>query len=206
MTTTAPSGARRGLDTTSRSRFGRTTRRAVLTVHIVAAGAWIGIDVVLGVLAVTALTTGNTRTEAVAYQAIGLFVVWPLLIAGLATAASGIALGLGTHYGLTRYWWVAVKLAMNVVLVTLVAFVLRPGLAEVARHGDDVAAGTPSELDPSGLLFPPVVSLAALAIATTLSVFKPWGMRTRSERTVTSDQRERTATPRSDPQVSASPG
>lgn len=55
-----------------RFRLGRTLRRAVLVACIVAAGAWIGIDVVLGVLSITALTTGNAATEAIAYHALGL--------------------------------------------------------------------------------------------------------------------------------------
>jgi hypothetical protein len=34
--------------------------------------------------------------------------------------ASGVVLGLGTKWGLIRYWWVAAKLVLNVVLVALV--------------------------------------------------------------------------------------
>lgn len=158
-----------------RFRLGRAARRVTLIVHIVAAGAWIGIDVVLGVLATTALATGNTDTEALAFRALGTFVVWPLLAAGLLTLASGVILGLGTNYGLVRYWWVAIKLAANVVLVALVIVALRPGLDEARTHGEALAAGNPSEIATSNLLFPPVVSLTVLIAATTLSIFKPWG-------------------------------
>jgi hypothetical protein len=155
--------------------LGRGARRAVLTVHIVGAGAWIGMDVVLGVLVFTARLTTSTRTEALCYQALELFAVWPLLTAGLVTLASGIVLGLGTNYGLVRYWWVAIKLALNVLLVTLVAFALRPGLSEAATYGDALAAGTPTDAAVGDLVFPPIVSSTALVVATILSVFKPWG-------------------------------
>ena len=157
------------------ARLGRRARRAVLTVHILGAGAWIGIDVVLGVLVFTALLTSSTATEALCYQALELFAVWPLLTAGLLTLASGIVLGLGTKYGLVRYRWVAVKLVINVVLVTLVAFALRPGLAEAAAYGEALAAGGSGASDVGGLVFPPLVSGVALVTATVLSVFKPWG-------------------------------
>jgi hypothetical protein len=155
-------------------RLGRRMRRAVLTVHIIGAGAWIGIDVVLGVLVFGARLTNDARTEALSYQALELFAVWPLLGAGLLTLASGVVLGLGTRYGLVRYWWVAVKLAMNVVLLALVTFALRPGIADAADHGDALASGVPSDVATDGLVFPPVVSGTALVVATVLSVYKPW--------------------------------
>lgn len=147
----------------------------VLTVHILGAGAWIGIDVVLGVLVFTALLTSSTATEALCYQVLELFAVWPLLTAGLVTLASGVVLGLGTKYGLVRYRWVAVKLVVNVVLVALVTFALRPGLADAAAYGELLAAGGSGRSDVGGLVFPPLVSGVALVTATVLSVFKPWG-------------------------------
>ena len=156
-------------------RLGRTARRAVLTVHILGAGAWIGIDVVLGVLVFTAMLTSSPDTEALCYRVLELFAVWPLIAAGLTTLVSGVVMGLGTNYGLIRYWWVAVKLALNILLVTLVVFALRPGLAEAAAYGEALAAGGTARPDVSGLAFPPVVSGIALVTATVLSVFKPWG-------------------------------
>lgn len=160
---------------TSDGVLGRRARRGVLTVHILGAGAWVGIDVVLGVLVFTALLTSSTATEALCYRALELFAVWPLLTAGLVTLASGVLLGLGTLYGLVRYKWVAVKLALNVVLVTLVVPALRPGLADAAAYGELLAAGGSGGTDVGNLVFPPVVSGLALVAATVLSVFKPWG-------------------------------
>ena len=156
-------------------RLGRGTRRAVLTVHLVAAGAWIGIDVVLGVLVFTAMGTNSTRTEALCYQALELFAVWPLLTAGMVSLLSGIVLGLGTNYGLVKYWWVAVKLALNIVLTTLVLFALRLGIYDATRYGDALAAGQPTDASVDSLAFPPIVSGLALLAATILAVYKPWG-------------------------------
>jgi hypothetical protein len=168
--------------TVSKARLGRGTRRAVLTAHIIGAGAWIGMDVVLGVLVFTARLTTDTHTEALCYQALELFAVWPLLAAGLVTLVSGVVLGLGTNYGLVRYWWVATKLVMNLVLVALVAFALRSAVHEAARYGLALAAGSPSDASVSKLIMPPLVSSTALLIATTLSVYKPWGRIRRSGR------------------------
>nr|CEL20619.1 membrane protein [Kibdelosporangium sp. MJ126-NF4]CTQ89531.1 membrane protein [Kibdelosporangium sp. MJ126-NF4] len=141
-----------------------------LIVHIAAAGAWLGMDLVLGVLVVTALVATDPQTVSVALQAVELFAVWPVAIAGVVCLASGIVLGLGTKYGLVRYWWVFVKLVMNIVLLVLVVVVLPPGVREAAEIGRALTGDVPS-----GMLFPPVVSTAAVLFATVISVLKPWG-------------------------------
>jgi hypothetical protein len=82
-------------------------------------------------------------------------------------------LGLGTRYGLLRYWWVAVKLALNVVLALLVWVLLRPGLDAAAEYGRLLPASAPADV--STLVFPPIVSTSALVVATVLAVYKPWG-------------------------------
>jgi hypothetical protein len=120
------------------------------------------------------MLTDDPQTAATSYQALQIFAVWPLLTAGLLCLASGVLLGLGTKYGLVRYWWVAVKLVLNIVLTTLVLVLLRPGVAAAAEYGRGVAQGL-SGPAPTDMIFPPVVSTTALLIAMILSVYKPWG-------------------------------
>lgn len=156
-------------------RLGRGWRNATLVVHIVAAGAWIGVDVIVGVLVCTGWFADQVQLRSLAYQALAAFVVWPMLTAGLVCLASGLVLGLGTKWGLVRYWWVAVKLVLNVVLCTLIVVVLQPGMGEVAAYGRDLLGGGADPATVSTLFFPPAVSLTALSLATVLAVFKPWG-------------------------------
>jgi len=156
-------------------RFGARTRKGVLVVHIVSAGAWIGMDVVMGVLVFTSLFADDDNVKALCYRALELFAIWPLLTTGLVCLASGVVLGLGTKWGLLRYWWVAIKLALNVILVVLVTFALRPGVVEMAEQGRRFMAGEPASLAVGDLIFPPIVSTGALLVATVLAVFKPWG-------------------------------
>src|SRR5215210_2967423 len=96
-------------------RLGARTRKGVLAVHIVSAGVWIGIDVVMAVLIFTALLADDD-TKALCFRALELFAVWSLLTAGLVCLVSGVVLGLGTKYGLVRYWWVVIKLVLNILL------------------------------------------------------------------------------------------
>jgi hypothetical protein len=154
--------------------LGARTRKGVLVVHIVSAGAWIGIDVVMGVVVFSALLADDD-TRALCYRALELFAVWPLLAAGLVCLASGVVLGLATKYGLVRYWWVAIKLALNIVLTALVPIALRPEVIRAAEQGWRFAAGEPASLAVGNLIFPPIVSPTALLIAVVLAVFKPWG-------------------------------
>lgn len=166
-------------------RLGAMARKTTLVVHVLSAGAWIGIDVLVAVLVVAGWFGADPSLRGVAYQALGTYVVWPMLTTGLTCLASGVLLGVGTRYGLLRYWWVAVKLVMNVVLCLLIVFALRPGMPDLVEHGRILAAGGVSRLDVSTLFFPPAVSLTALTVATVLAVFKPWGrMRPRSARDI----------------------
>lgn len=153
----------------------RRTRKAVLVVHIASAGAWIGLDVVMAVLVVTAAATKSKNTKAVSLQALELFAVWPMLVTGLVCLLSGLVLGLGTKFGLVRYWWVAVKLVLNIVLVVLVATALRSGVHEAAEQARALATGQVADVPLGDLKFPPIVSPIALMFAVTLSVYKPWG-------------------------------
>ncbi|MEV6275659.1 hypothetical protein [Nocardia sp. NPDC051832] len=163
-------------------KLNRRARQATLIVHIVAAGAWIGIDVLVAVLVVVGRFGSDLETRSLAYQALGAFVVWPMLVSGLVCLATGLLLGLGTKWGLIRYWWVLVKLVLNVVLCLLILEALRPGMPGVGRYGRELLTGTADPAVVSDLVFPPAVSLTALAIATVLSVAKPWGRVRRAAR------------------------
>lgn len=156
-------------------RLGARTRKSVLVVHLLSVGAWIGLDVAMAVVIFTSLLTDDDRVRALAYQSLELFVVWPLLVSGLVCLLSGILLGLGTKYGLLRYWWVAIKLGLNILLTGLVLLSLRGGITELAAAGRRLAAGEPSGVGVGDMIYPPIVSPTCLLIAVLLAVFKPWG-------------------------------
>jgi uncharacterized membrane protein len=156
-------------------RLGGRARKTILVLHIVAGGSWFGLDVAMAVLIFTAIGTDSAAVRADVLQSLQLVTVWPMFCAAMLSLITGIQLGLGSKYGLVRYWWVAVKLVLNLVLCTLILIALQPGLGDVAQYGRDLAAGTATDRDMSDLFFPPIVSLSALTFATILSVAKPWG-------------------------------
>jgi hypothetical protein len=170
-------------------RLSGSMRKATLITHMVSALGWLGVDVVLLILAITGLTSDDPATVAACYLAMELFVIPTLLTAGVISLASGILLGLGSKYGLLRYWWVATKLLLNIVLTVLVLLLLRPNVDQAADLGRELTTGL--GLDARGrvsvnLIFPPVVSITVLTFATVLAVYKPWG-RLRGRRGSTGD-------------------
>jgi hypothetical protein len=161
---------------TVRWRLGATARKAILLVHIASAGAWLGIDVVMAVLVFTALGSDDDATKALSFRALELVAVGPLLACGLVCLLTGVLLGLSSRYGLVRYWWVAVKLVLNLLLTGLVLVALAPEVAAHAEQARQFEAGFPVvPLEVGDLVFPPIVSPTALLVAMALAVFKPWG-------------------------------
>lgn len=121
------------------------------------------------------MTTDEPATLAFSLQALELVSIWPLLACGLLCLLSGIVLGLGSKWGLVRYWWVAAKLALNLVLTGLVVATLQFEVTEQADLARRLAAGEPVTFDLSNLIYPPTVSPTLLLVAITLSVVKALG-------------------------------
>ena len=59
-------------------------RKAVLVVHLLAIGTWIGVDVMVAVLVTTAWVSDDPATAGLAARALADFVVAPMLGAALA--------------------------------------------------------------------------------------------------------------------------
>ena len=167
-----------------RLRLGRDTRRVVLLVHLATSLGWLGADVVLGVLAVTAFVSDDPALVAACYTALHTSAVPVLLTSGLGSLGSGLLLGLAGRWGVVRTRWVLVKLVVNLVLVALVPVLLQPRLAEAARQARQVDPGLAERLGriPLDLLFPAFVSGTALVVAAVLGIWKPWGPTRRRSR------------------------
>jgi hypothetical protein len=163
------------LRTDVRWRLGNRTRKSILVAHIASAGAWLGIDVVMGVLVFTAMFTSDEGVKALCFRALDVIAVVPLLTMGLLCLVTGVLLGVGSRYGLVRYWWVLIKLILNLVLSSLVLILLAPEISAHAELAQRAMPGDAVSLTVGHLVFPPIVSTTALLVAMTLAVFKPWG-------------------------------
>lgn len=140
-------------------------RTALLAVHLLAGIGWMGVDIALLVLLLTARTSNDTTLVVSGFTAIRMSVPVAVPPLSLAVLATGLLLGLGTRWGLLRYWWVLVFVGL-VPAVNSIAVAATTGSAAAVR-----AKGGPL---PTVLLFPPIVSFLLLGTATVLSLAKPW--------------------------------
>lgn len=154
-----------------------TTRKLLLLTHIVVSVGWLGLSVGNLTLAITGLTTDDPGTQHTALGAMYL-IGGPLLIpVSLLALVSGVLLGTYTKWGLVRYRWVLVKLALTVVAVVLIPLSLLPGLAELSRLMADTPQDRLADTGPLALdmLAAGLVSTSMYVTNAVLSVLKPWG-------------------------------
>jgi hypothetical protein len=153
-TTTPPSPA------TGR-RFQRRTRNTVLTIHSVVSVGLLGDSAGFLAVAIRRALSDDPAFVDAAHDLLGTFALFfgiPLSFLALLT---GIALGLGTPWGVLRYPWVIAKLVLIVTVIAVGALILRPVLTD-----DADASSAP-------LIVGASYDVAALTTATALAVFKP---------------------------------
>lgn len=167
---------------TTRIAQGRLTpaaRNALLVLHVILGIGWMGVDIALFVLLMTARTTDDATLVISGFNAIGMIVPRAVPPLSLGILATGLLLGLGTRWGLIRYWWVLVKLLLSLVMTLLVYFSLLPAVGSMAVLADTTLSADAVRASlgplPTMLMFPPIVSFLMLGAATILSIFKPWG-------------------------------
>jgi hypothetical protein len=149
-------------------------RRFVFTTHVTTSVGWVGAVLVFLALATIGLTSPHEATVRGAYLVMApaaWFVLVPLAHASLLT---GVAISLGTPWGLFRHYWVVSKL-----VITLVATVVLLIYMETFRQMAGAAADPVIELglvrNPSPLVHA-ILALLLLLIATALAIYKPFGM------------------------------
>jgi hypothetical protein len=148
-------------------------RTPLLTVHIIASVGAIGAALVLLALGVAGLRGADPHTVYPAAHLVEQWVIAPLAVLALGT---GLAQATLSRFGLTRYWWVTVKLAVTAVLTAVVFLVLEPGLATTA------AAESLTDAQRLRVVLFPAVALALLVGNVILGLTKP-NRRLRSGRT-----------------------
>ena len=151
-------------------------RRFMLTAHVIFSVGWLGAVAGFVALAVAGLMGSDSQTARGAYLAMELitwYVIVPLDIASLLT---GLVSSLGTEWGLFRYYWVVIKLAITVLSTIILLLHMEPIglLADIARETTFASAHV-GHLQIQQVAASSAAVLALL-VATVLSVYKPRGM------------------------------
>ena len=119
-----------------------------------------------GFLAV-AMRLAATTDPAAAHELLGVLQMFTLVFGiplSFAALLSGVALGLGTKWGLIRYPWVVAKLCLIVSVMAVGGLVIGPAVTGMLAG----AANASRQLIAAGWY-----DVTALGLATVLSVFKP---------------------------------
>ena len=99
---------------------------------------------------------------------IDAYLVIPLAFAAL---ASGVLVSVLTPWGLTRYWWVLVKLVLTVAVILYSTFGVGVWVLESI---DATGLGRMSHVQPQ-LAYGAMANLVAFLFTTWASIAKPWG-------------------------------
>jgi hypothetical protein len=150
-------------------------RKLALTSHVTFSVGWLGAVLAYLVVAIVGLTSLDVQLVRSTYPAMQVmvwFVIVPLAIASL---LSGLVQSLGTEWGLLRHYWITAKLALTV-LGTVILLLHAPRVTEMAMRAAEasLASGDYSQ-QRIALVIHAAGGLALLLVATSLSVFKPWG-------------------------------
>ena len=144
-------------------------RSHLLTVHIVAALALLGVDVVLALLGIVGLGDTDPATVYPAAHRIGEWLAVPLAVTALVT---GVGLVAGGAASLRTDRWAAAKLVVTVVLAAMLLAAVVPWLHEAGREA--LGAGEVTDAMRRRLALAPAGASAALLLNAVLGRYKPW--------------------------------
>lgn len=156
-------------------------RRFTFTAHLTSSVGWVGAVMVFLALAVIGVTSEDERTVRGVYLVMApaaWFVLVPLAHASL---LSGIALSLGTTWGLCRHYWVVLKLGTTV-FATVILLIYMGTFRQMAGVAADPVLDLAVVRNASPIVHA-ILALVLLLAATVLGVYKPFGMTPYGRRT-----------------------
>jgi hypothetical protein len=148
-------------------------RKFALAAHLTFSVGWIGTVVAylgLGIAAETGQDAQTVRATWIAMELIGWYVIVPLALASLLT---GLAMALGTKWGLFRHYWVLISFVLTI-LATVVLLLHMPDVSVLADTAQAAEGATLSSL--GGDLLHPGLGLVVLLVIQVLNVYKPPGL------------------------------
>lgn len=160
--------------------FAPALRKFTFTTQVTSSVGWVGAALVFLALAAIGLSSQNETTVRGAYLVMApaaWFVLVPLAHASL---VSGIALSLGTPWGLFRHYWVVFKLAITL-FSTAILLIYMGTFREMAGVAADPVVDLGLVRNPSPLVHA-IFALILLTAATLLAIYKPFGVTPFGER------------------------
>jgi hypothetical protein len=142
----------------------RGARHTLVTAHVMVSVGLLGDTAGFLAIAVRLASTDDPAARAELLHVLNMFATFFGIPLSVGALVSGIALGLGTKWGVLRYPWVVAKLALIISVMVVGGAVIGPALNVMLSGG----ANATRQLMAAG-----AYDVLALAVATGLSVFKP---------------------------------
>lgn len=159
----------------------RSIRRLMITTHVVFSVGWLGAVAAFLALSIAGLTSHDADVIRAVYPSMNLisrFVVIPTCFASVGT---GLLQALATPWGLFRHHWIVLKFGLGI-FATIALLVHQFGAIALAATnisgasaGALLTTGIPAPLK-AELVLAPSLSIVLLLVATTLGIYKPWGL------------------------------
>ena len=165
-------------------------RKLVLSVHLVVSVGWIGavlVYIALGIAAVSSADPSAIRAAWTGMELAGWYVCVPLAAASLVT---GIAISLGTKWGLFRHYWVLISFLLTV-LCAAILLLHMPTVSSTADLAQTLDGSALESL--GGDLLHPAAGLVVLLAVHVLNVYKPAGLTRYGWRRATTSSGRRTS-------------
>jgi uncharacterized membrane protein len=144
--------------------LGTRARRLLLTAHIMMSVGLLGDSAGFLAVAVRAARTPDPDRVIELVRVLKMFSLVFGIPLSVGALLSGLALGLGTKWGVFRYPWVTAKLLLVVSVMAVGGVVIGPAQTQMLAGGADATAR---------LIAAAGYDIVALGTATALSVFKP---------------------------------
>ena len=165
-------------------------RKLMLTLHLTCSVGWLG--TVVAYLTLDLVVAASTDAHAVrsAWTAMGLITFAVLVPFAVASFITGLAMAVGTHWGLFRHWWVLISFVL-----TLLALVVLMVETRVIAYSAELAADA-SVPAAEVLALPPTLphsigGLMVLLLVQILNVYKPRGLTPRGWRRQQAERAQR---------------
>lgn len=150
-------------------------RKLALTAHITASVGWLGAVAAFLALAIAGLTSGDVQLVRSVYLAMPLMTWYAIVPLCLAALISGLVSSLGTEWGLFRYYWIVVKLAITVIS-TIIFLIHTQPIHLLATAAATMVFDANLRRMQIQMVVAAGAAVVVLVVLTALSVYKPRGL------------------------------
>jgi hypothetical protein len=152
-------------------------RRPLLVIHLVATIGFLGTALAMLVLTIAGARGADPREI---YPAAQMLTVWLTLPLAIVAIATGLLQAILSPWGLISYWWVALKLAITVVVTVVIVFLIYPRLAGAAGTAIGRSTQPLTDAQRSRIAFSPPIVCALLLVNVFMGIYKPrWRLKSR---------------------------